>query len=232
MASHLIPCSKCQHATHANNKTYTNCGHSFCKDCINTRAGEEDICPICPREFDEIESLSCVICQDIITGRCGWLQCGHYYCYNCIARWLKQSYSCPICKAETTEILQTAPDTKKVPCPSFEEETPPSPNFISLDRGLDPGGERMRAHFSCFCGRKWDSAYAYEGAWQKCGRCGRGASPIRVAPLAAGQCVSGPGTHRVELCGMCQEMGRDCSMGRFTEEDLNKFCQMNSSYTN
>ena len=235
MASHSS-CHICHREKHSNNIAYINCGHSFCKYCIETEAGKQAICPICKQKFDEFgadppKEKKCVICQDTIHGRCGFLPCGHSFCYHCIFQWIQESRSCPICKMECDEIFQTPPINSEDPFPSVEDTPDSLPRIISLDAGLDPGNEKVHGHFSCRCGRKWQSSNAYEGVWQKCVACRRYVIPSRVAPL--GQIGLSEGTHRKELCGMCRQMGRDCSSEqKFTQADLSNFCASNRTYTN
>ena len=230
MASQLI----CQNCNNEHNLAYTDCGHCLCEDCIVTGAGDEAICPICNNNLTPFGreyhgENTCVICQDSMRGPRGFLACGHCYCYHCIARWILESQSCPICKMGTSEIIKAPPIIDKSP-PGPREVTDSLPRFLSLDSGLDPGDQRGSGDFYCPCGRRWRSTNAYAGVRQGCASCRREVGPGRVTPLAEGLSA---GTHRTDLCEMCQKMGRDCSsQQRFTLRDLDTFCEINSTYTN
>ncbi|TKR61565.1 hypothetical protein L596_028659 [Steinernema carpocapsae] len=94
-------CSAC--SQRFRNPVILPCGHSACKSCVEnfTRCPERD----CGREnvsqamcllTTVRETLTCAICQDLITNPVE-TDCGHMYCYDCLYGGL-QNDSCPICR--------------------------------------------------------------------------------------------------------------------------------------
>ena len=216
----------------SSNKTYINCGHAFCDNCIKLRAASLKTCPRCMKKFDQMSSTkpdeeTCVICQETPEGRKGFLQCMHSFCLGCIQEWMKHSRKCPICKTTSTTILPvkpTNPPARKPPndfLSFLQPRRSPSPTLLSeipLEVGVVPS-KRMFGHFRCVCGKYWKSGHSFEGVKQDCGRCARAVLPYQLDPLQFTGFGIGKGPHLTDLCGMCKKLGRDCSkMPSYSQE--------------
>ena len=228
MASHTtetqttFTCKHCHSTVETNNKRFINCGHYFCINCIEKNASKK--CPTCGKVFDEFTEtppgqLMCHICKELIGGTKGHLLCCHSFCLCCITEWFKSWTYCPVCKNTSTEIVTEAPASF-----GLEESLPPR-NMISLDSGIP--GSRSGGSFSCECGKRWNSEYAYDNFGQKCSKCRRSVKPVGLKPAKkASEREPGArkGAHKNHLCGMCEEIGSDCSRCKYTKKDVDQFC--------
>lgn len=217
-------CEHCHSKVETNKKRFINCGHYFCINCIEKNASKK--CPTCGGVFDEFTDTPpgqpiCSICQDVMGGTKGHLLCCHSFCFGCITEWFEHSGCCPVCKNMSTEISREAP-----PSLGLEEESYPPPVHIPLDTGIP--GSRKGGSFSCECGKKWRSEYAYKNVEQKCGKCRRSVKPFKLKQpkkLTNRKPEERKEAHKRHLCGMCEKIGSDCSQMKFTKKDLDKFCR-------
>jgi len=69
---------------------------------------------------------------------------------------------------------------------------------------------RFFGHFECRCGKRWTSAYCWDGEKQACRSCNQESFPYQKDVLD-GRGGGGAGPHDSSRCSMCARLGRDCS---------------------
>jgi len=75
---------------------------------------------------------------------------------------------------------------------------------------------RYYGQFECYgCHKRWSSAYTWKGEMQACRACNKESLPWKTELLKRAETSSIAGPHDCERCGMCQKLGKDCSMIMF-----------------